>query len=174
MKSVTKGASNVLGLIILALVGSALVLMFNSAVNVLTAGATVSKVDTADIQSCKFTLHGIIGSEYSRASTPVEFLSVGDVYEPAVYDAMIEYYNLPIATQNEWEIRRNIIRSFPEFQEFGDLYLCYEENCRTADWVQEYVKIKVESTIYETATSCKAKVYGPYRNDEVILYIVEN
>lgn len=166
MNSNKKGM-NVIGLTMIVLFGAFLIIFFDGITTSISAGATVKKSDDAATINCKYTLHSLIGGEYSRIAT-----DIGDLPDDPIYAQLVEYYSLPILFKNEWQKRIEAIRSIPEFSKAGDLFICYEQNCLISGWTKKYLEVKAQEGERERSISCSSRVYGPYRNDEVVLYLI--
>jgi hypothetical protein len=163
-----KKGINILGMTLVVIFGAGMVIFFDAVTTNAAAGATVEKVDDTSVLSCKYTLLSILGGDYSREGTQISTLSSNDIYQK-----MIDYYGLPIENQNEWQSRIEAIRSISEFQRLGDIYLCYEEDCIESGWIKRYLRIKSSGNEFDTSISCSARLYGPYENKEVILFILD-
>lgn len=163
-----KKGINVLGMSVIIIFGTLLILVFDGITSSIAAGATVEKIDDALILSCKYTLHNLVGTEYFREATPV-----GNLPTDEVFLELVEYYGLPIEYKSEWELRRDIIRKIPAFSNLGDLYLCYQIDCLEQGWVERFNSKLAAADDFDMSIACASRVYGPYRNDEVVLYLLD-
>jgi len=130
--------------------------------------STVRKVQTGLRHSCSVILLNLIRDDYYRGTPSIAKL----VRDDPLYAKLNNRYDLTSEVMSAWELRRDLLRNTNEIQRSGDLFLCYKTKCRTHKaWFTTWKKIVTELSFYDTVSQCSVPVYGPWKDEEVTLYL---